>query len=367
MLFKKNKLIDKHQLELENLKQKNEQLAQDNHNLKQHLKELESKLQEKSLKSRSDVLMQMQNEYLKKNIMDIQKNLAESVAAAKNTIAKADEEIQRFARIKQSSDKIVTNLDNLNLLSADSADTISGLTSRIDEMTAVLSLIKDISDQTNLLALNAAIEAARAGEHGRGFAVVADEVRKLADKTVKALSEINISLQTIKQDVDSTSEHFNSIEEGITASNKLVHGVQDETMSYTNDMQSNIDGIHFVNDRIFMSLSKLDHVLWKINTYLSVITNKEQFKFVDHHNCRLGKWYYEGDGKENFSQNPYYAQLETPHSIVHSGTHKIFNLIKQKDVDNTLFVDGFKEMETGSDEVFLVLDKILEANLPISK
>ncbi|MEA3553424.1 MAG: CZB domain-containing protein [Campylobacterota bacterium] len=109
-----------------------------------------------------------------------------------------------------------------------------------------------------------------------------------------------------------------------------------------------------------MSLAKLDHVIWKVNTYLSVAKREPAFKFVDHKNCRLGKWYSEGLGKRYFSETPSYSQLDRPHSIVHNGTHHVFETIsKDGDLDYGTLLKSFKEMEDASGDVFKLLDKIL--------
>ncbi|WP_394357045.1 CZB domain-containing protein [Sulfurimonas gotlandica] len=155
------------------------------------------------------------------------------------------------------------------------------------------------------------------------------------------------------------SEQFTEIQTGISGSNELITELNSCLEDDAQQMKVSFKTIGFTTDRIFMSLAKLDHILWKTNTYYSAATKEEKFKFVDHHNCRLGKWYYEGEGHEMFAQTPSYSKLETPHATVHNGTHKVFDLIVEKNVDLDALTEAFKEMEKGSDEVFNILDKIL--------
>jgi len=103
---------------------------------------------------------------------------------------------------------LINKINEVSNKEIEVVDKIKTLSNNTQEIKSVLSIIKDIADQTNLLALNAAIEAARAGEHGRGFAVVADEVRQLAEKTQKSLSEIDATVNIIVQGVEDASDNM---------------------------------------------------------------------------------------------------------------------------------------------------------------
>lgn len=143
-------------------------------------------------------------------------NSRDNSIRANNNLGEAAKDIMR----------LTSDVQDTAHVEADLAVKIDQLSVEAEQVKQVLSVISDIADQTNLLALNAAIEAARAGEHGRGFAVVADEVRKLAERTQKSLTEIQATINVIVQSVMDASQQMNRNSKNIQELADVSSGVE---------------------------------------------------------------------------------------------------------------------------------------------
>lgn len=349
-------------------------------------------------------------EEMSQTITDIAKNA--SVAAESSTDAM---DIAQSG--KQITDTTVETINEVNTSTTELSDMVGKLSHSVTEIGSIVNVIKDIADQTNLLALNAAIEAARAGEQGRGFAVVADEVRKLAEKTIKATADISAKIGAVQADSELTAKSMAESSKGVTKAaghirnlnnvlESIVESIQkvrdqvtniatavEEQSSASDDVARNIettsgiaknmekmsdDVMHEVNalvkiseelrntttgfktqlnEQMMLDIAKTDHRVFvgKVASCLKGDISLDPSKLPDHHTCRFGKWY-DTEGHDKCGKLPSFRLVDTPHAKIHAIAKEAVSLSNSGNKGKAQ--ELYKEMEHLSDEIGSILDGI---------
>ncbi|RBQ27511.1 MULTISPECIES: methyl-accepting chemotaxis protein [Arcobacteraceae] len=301
------------------------------------------------------------------------KNMTKSLGDTQTTYMDLLEELQEMQKESKetangSTDglhlikEIVLDTDNLYKEIATENEVVNSLVAKSKDIAQVINIIQEIAFQTNILSLNAAVEAATAGEAGKGFAVVAQEVRNLASRSADAAKQIKDVVNTIQSETEKIKDSSDVVTNVVNETKSRINSLSKLMYTFQKNSNRGVYEVESISNKIFINLAKLDHVIYKNNLYQLIFGNDNNFKPVDHHNCRLGKWYDTGLGKEQFSFVPSYKGLEKYHHTVHHEANILAKECSGNSVScsKQLIEDKIDLVEKASQQVFIYLDKILE-------
>ncbi len=343
-------------------------------------------------------------------VHEVAENTDETANAAREADAQAQSGKEVVNGTVQSIQRLAEDVGNVDTV----VKRVSGDTDRIG---TVLDVIRNIAEQTNLLALNAAIEAARAGEQGRGFAVVADEVRTLAQRTQESTQEIQGMIESLQRGVgeavtstqhslEQTSESVDQARRAGETLDAIVASVDtitrmtiqiatasQEQSAVAEEINRNITNINALADQTahdaestakatggiasmvetvvgevsslgttgsaaaVLSRAKTAHKAWKtkLRAFLDGTRRMEDSELLSDHDCSLGKWYF-GEGRQNFGNLDEFRAIEAPHRELHQVVKRVVEAKRQGDLQGAEV--EYEKLSALSEQIVGLIEKL---------
>lgn len=328
-------IFGKDKLKLQQLKQTCTQITNENQQLKAQLAqyaEQESTRQQQAAKVNEELTtmrgVSANFSFFSNSLNDVQASFNKLAGNLTQQIATVADVSERSAQSGTALQQMAANLQQMFETITTSATSIENLHHRATEISSIVQLIRDVADQTNLLALNAAIEAARAGEAGRGFAVVADEVRNLAKRTGQATTDITSLVYTIQSETETARMTMHDGAKKSALFSQQSSATVSDMAHLEQSAQQMQQRITWAAQLANIEMANLQELGVKMEVYKVFLgisdTTAEQLP--DETECLLGQWYYDGDGKARFAKLPGYDGLEKPHQAVHAFAKKAVSL-----------------------------------------